>query len=153
MKDWRPPAIEGADPGGLSYVVVDEIEGSMIGLAVSDWPRLDEKGRLRFESDPVLVGADRKALERFLAEHRRPRELADRGLRIGDVFAARTRPVEADEAEPRLEPVVDPERWIEPPVYDLTEAAREAAKMSFYGAVAPALEPDEAARLAPLIDE
>jgi hypothetical protein len=151
--EWRPAEIEDADPSVLSYIVVDEIEGGMLGLAASEWPRTDEKGRLRFDSDPALVGVERSAFERFVAEHRRPPELAERPLRIGDVFAAKTRPVEAGEDEPRLEPVLDPERWIEPPVYDVTIAAREAAKVSFYGAVAPALQPDEAARLAPLIEE
>jgi len=147
--EWSPPALDGADPSGLSYVVVDEIEGGLIGLAVSDWPRTDEKGRLRFDSTPVLVGAERGALERFLDSHRD----ASRPVRIGDVFAARARQIEADEAEPRLEPVLDPERWFDPPVYDITSDAREAAKLSFYGAVAPALEPDQAARLAPLIED
>jgi hypothetical protein len=145
---WRPPALGDADPTGLSYVVVDEIEGAMVGLAVSDWPRTDEKGRLRFDSSPVLVGAERAALEHFLNRHRDE----PRALRMGDVFAARARPVETDEAEPRLEPVLDPDRSFEPPVYDITSDAREAAKLSFYGAVAPALEPEEAARLAPLMD-
>jgi len=147
--EWSPPALGGADPSGLSYIVVDEIEGGLIGLAVSDWPRTDEKGRLRFDSIPVLVGAERDALERFLDGQRQ----SNRPLRIGDVFAARTRPVESNEAEPRLEPMLDPERWFEPPVYDITSDAREAAKISFYGAVAPALEPAEAARLTPLIEE
>ncbi len=149
---WSPPAIEGADTAGLSYVVVDEIEGSMVGLAVSDWPQVDEQGRLRFESSPVLLGAERDALERFLDRHRQP----GRPLRIGDVFAVRARASElrqADEAEQRLAPVLDPEQWLEPPVYDVTAAAREAAKVSFYSAVAPALDPEQAARLAPLTDE
>jgi hypothetical protein len=123
------------DTSGLSYIVVDEIEEGIVGLAVSEWPRKDEKGRLRFESDPVLLGAEREAFERFLDRYREPRP-----LRIGDVFAARTRPVA--EAEPRLEPVLAPEQWIEPPVHDVTADAREAAKVSFYSAVAPVLEPD-----------
>ncbi len=136
--DWSPPGLEGADPSGLNYLVVDEIEGSMVGLAVSDWPQTDEKGRLRFPSPPVLLGAELEAFERFIDRNREPRP-----LRIGDVFAARTRSAElrdADEAEPRLEPVLDPEQWIEPPVHDITADAREAAKVSFYSAVAPVLE-------------
>jgi hypothetical protein len=123
------------DTSGLSYIVVDEIEGGMVGLAVSEWPRTDERGRLRFDSSPVLLGAERSALEAFLERYRQP----SRPLRIGDVFAARTRPVESDEAEPRLEPVLDPEQWIEPPVYDITANAREVAKVAFYSAVAPVI--------------
>jgi hypothetical protein len=120
--DWS-----GLDTTGLSYIVVDEIEGGMVGLSVSDWPRTDEQGRLRFDSEPLSVVVDRRAFGRFLDEHRQP----TRPLRIGDVFAARTRPVE---------PSLNPERWIEPPVHDVTADAREAAKIAFYAAVAPITE-------------
>lgn len=120
--DWS-----GLDTTGLSYIVVDEIEGSMVGLSVSEWPRTDEQGRLRFESEPAQVAVERKAFERFIDEHR----AESRAIRIGDVFAARTRPVE---------PSLNPERWIEPPVHDVTAEAREAAKIAFYAAVAPIIE-------------
>lgn len=120
--DWS-----GLDTTGLSYILVDEIEGGLVGLAVSEWPRTDEQGRLRFDSEPMQVAVDRRAFERFLDEHREP----SRPLRIGDVFAARTRPAEAG---------LDPERWIEPPVHDVTADAREAAKIAFYAAVAPITE-------------
>ena len=116
--DWS-----GLDTTGLSYVLVDEIEGGMVGLAVSDWPRTDEQGRLRFDSEPVQIIVDRGAFERFLDAHREP----SRPLRIGDVFAART---DTD----------DPAHWIEPPVHDVTADAREAAKIAFYAAVAPITE-------------
>jgi hypothetical protein len=138
---WTPPALEGADASELSYLIVDEIEGEIVGLAVTEWPQLDHKGRLRFAIPPVLFGAEREALGRFLDEHRRPR--AQRPLRVGDAFGARTRSQElsdVDDAEPRLEPILDPADWIEPPVYDVSVDAREAAKVSFYGAVAPILE-------------
>jgi len=115
--DWS-----GLDTSGLSYILVDEIEGGMVGLAVSEWPRTDEQGRLRFDSEPVQVVVERAAFEHFLDAHREP----SRPLRIGDVFAARTHP--------------DPERWIEPPVHDVTADAREAAKIAFYAAVAPITE-------------
>jgi len=117
--DWS-----GLDTTGMSYILVDEIEGGMVGLAVSDWPRTDEEGRLRFDAEPVAVVVDRLAFERFLDEHRQP----SRPLRIGDVFAARTRLAETSP---------DPEKWIEPPVHDVTADAREAAKIAFYAAVAP----------------
>lgn len=115
--DWS-----GLDTAGLSYIVVEEIEGGMVGLAVSDWPRTDAQGRLRFDAEPVQAGVDRAALEQFLDRHRQP----SRPLRIGDVFAARTGP-----------PTADPAGWIEPPVHDVTAEAREAAKIAFYSAVAP----------------
>jgi hypothetical protein len=118
--DWS-----GLDTTGLSYIVVEEIEGGMVGLAVSDWPTTDDKGRLRFDSEPVQAALELVALERFLDLHRQP----SRPLRVGDVFAARTGP-----------PTTSPEGWIEPPVHDVTADAREAAKIAFYAAVAPVTE-------------
>ena len=156
LRLWTPSGLEGADPAGLSYVVVDEIEGGTVGLAVSDWPRVDAQGRLRFGREPVLLGAERVALERFLAEHRRPAELAERPLRIGDAFGVRARAErlwEAEVAEARLEPVLPPEEWIEPPVYDVTPEARDAAKASFYAAVTPALTAAQVAGIEELIEQ
>jgi hypothetical protein len=118
--DWS-----GLDTTGLSYIVVEEIEGGMVGLAVSDWPRTDEQGRLRFDAEPVPVTVERAEFERFLEQHRQP----SRPLRIGDVFAARTG-----------RPTQHLEGWIEPPVHDVTADAREAAKIAFYAAVAPITE-------------
>ncbi len=155
LRPWAPDSLAGQDTGGFSYLVVDEIEGGGVGLSVSRWPQVDEQGRLRFPSPPVLLGADRAALERFLAEHRRPPELAERPLRIGDVFAARADAAllqQADDIEARLEPVLDPEAWIVPPVSDITPDARDAAKVSFYASVVPALGPAEVARIQELVD-
>jgi hypothetical protein len=47
---WRPRVLEeqDADVERLSYLVVDEIVGSSVGLVLSDWPDADEQGRLRF---------------------------------------------------------------------------------------------------------
>src|SRR5215204_848289 len=118
--DWS-----GLDTTGLSYIVVEEIEGGMVGLAVSDWPTTDDKGRLRFDSEPVQAAVELVELERFLDLHRQP----SRPLRVGDVFAARTGP-----------PTTHPEGWIEPPVHDVTVDAREAAKVAFYAAVAPIID-------------
>jgi hypothetical protein len=33
-----------------------------------------------------------------------------------------------------------PDEWMEPPVYDVTEAARDKAKEAFYAAVAPTVK-------------
>ena len=118
---WDEMDWSGLDTTGLSYVVVEEIEGGMVGLAVSDWPTTDDKGRLRFGSEPVQAALELVELERFLDLHRQP----SRPLRVGDVFAARTG------RRPR------PGGWIEPPVHDVTADAREAAKIAFYAAVAP----------------
>jgi hypothetical protein len=118
--DWS-----GLDTTGLSYIVVEEIEGGMVGLAVSDWPATDDKGRLRFDSEPAQAAVELVELERFLDLHREQ----SRPLRVGDVFAARTGP-----------PTNHPEGWIEPPVHDVTADAREAAKVAFYSAVAPIID-------------
>ena len=134
LRPWTPAGLKPREVRGLSYVVVDEIEGGAVGLAVSEWPRIDGEGRLRFGAPPVLLGADRASLEAFLDRHRQ----TSRPLRSGDVFglrARRERLREAAEAEARLEPMLEPETWIEPPVYDVTADARDAAKASFYAAV------------------
>ena len=106
-----------------------------------------------------MLGADADALERFLAQHRRPHELAERPLRVGDVFAVRPVPgaferVRAElEEQRRLDPFLDPASWIRPPVYDVSADAREAAKASFYAAVTPPLDPERAGELEPLLGE
>jgi hypothetical protein len=128
----------------LSYIAIDEIGDGLVTLIVSQWPELDESGRLRFpEPEPVAVDVDRAAFEALLAEHRRPRDLADRALREGDAFAARTTGTEELDGGERR----DPGRWIVPPVYDVTADARDAAKAAFFGVVGTPLPPDLAAAL------
>jgi hypothetical protein len=155
---WLPESLKGRSPVGLSYVVVEEMLGSSAALSVSEWPAVDERGRLRFRGEPRTLGANRTALEDFLARNRCPGELAERPLRVGDVFglrerAAATAPlVDELEAPQRLQPFLEPEQWIEPPAYDLTAEAREAAKTSFYAAVTPLLDQVETARLEELVE-
>jgi hypothetical protein len=153
--EWTPPSLPRFREGGFHYVVVDEIVGPTVGLTLSAWPRLDGQGRLRFSENGVyLVGSPIDELERFVGEHRLPEELRDRPLRVGDVFAVRVKPSAlrglSDEAneEQRLEPFLEPERWIEPPLYDVTADARDASKAAFYAAVTPTLESGLAAQLA-----
>ncbi len=118
LSPWRPLLLARVAVEELIYVVVDEIEGSAVGLSVSDWPRVDER--------PLRVG------DAFAV---RPRP--------GALEQAR----DELEQQRRLEPFFDPARWIKPPVYDITADAREAAKASFYAAVTPTLEPREATQL------
>lgn len=143
---WRPPSIADVDIQGLSYIVVDEIVGGTVGLAVSGWPRLDRIGRLRFVPGELIIGADKGSFERFVARNRQPRRLARRPLRIGDVFAAAVDSGVLDAATE--DDLVDPAALLGTPVYDISADARDAAKMSFYGAVTPKLKPSEAQRLA-----
>jgi hypothetical protein len=153
---WQPPALAVDALEDWAYVVIDEIEDGAVGLAVSDWPYVDAHGRIRFPGGAVLLGAYGSALARFLARHRRPQEIAARELRAGDVFAVRPRWDVLErvgggvEQHRRLEPLLDPSEWIEPPVYDVTADAREAAKTSFYASVTPTLDPERARELAGL---
>ena len=155
---WTVPGLDVPEER-MTYVVVDEILGTSVGLTLSPWPELDDQGRLRVSAGEArTLGADRAALEQFLAEHRRPPELAARPLRVGDVFAVQTiepalAQVEDELAAPTMmEPRLAPEEWIRPPVYDVTPDARDAAKASFYAAVTPILEPAEAALLDELVE-
>jgi hypothetical protein len=117
-------------------VVVDEIESDFVGLSISPWPTLDEWGRLRFGLERARsIGTGRTELQRFLGRHRLPQKTADRPIRIGDVFAISLK-------EPvRVNRIAEPAAWIRPPVYDISADARDAAKASFYSAVAPTLDP------------
>jgi hypothetical protein len=133
---WTPESLRPwKERRRLAYVVIDEIESNFVGLSVSPWPTVDEVGRLRFgPGRSRSVGTTRADLERFLARHRLPRKGAKRRSRIGDVFAVAVRepPPEGQLAEPA--------GWMDPPVYDITVEARDAAKAAFYSAVAPTLD-------------
>ena len=139
-RTWQPPSLQGVDVGELVYVVVEEILEGGVTVLVSDWPVLDDEGRLHFGAEPpVEITMDVERLERFLAEHRLPTDLGDRSLRVGDTFALRPRRSlrEVSGDGTRLEP----EEWVTPPVYDITADARDVAKTAFFGAVTPTLEP------------
>jgi hypothetical protein len=141
---------------GLRYLFVDEIVGSVVGLALCRWPTVDAQGRLRFGEAAEMLGAGRAELQQFLTVHRLPPQTAARPVRIGDVFAveviaeALAEVSDQLQEQSRLEPLLSPSAWIRPPVHDLTVAAREAAKISFYAAVTPTLTPNEVQRVAEL---
>ena len=148
---WRPGGLGRlARRRDLVYVVVDDILENSVSLVLAHWPEIDREGRLHFPGLPLSLGTDRGTLERYLARYRRPREHRDRPLRIGDVFALRLQAGALDqvanelEEQRRLEPFLDPERWIVPPVYDVTADARDEAKVAFYSAVTPALTAEQA---------
>jgi hypothetical protein len=67
----------------------------------------------------------------FLTKHRTPREHADRELRMGDAFACKVR------AKIPKGKFIEPDRWIVPPVIDVSAQAREAAKLAYFSAAAP----------------
>ena len=151
---WAPGALGGGRRNRkLHYLLVDEILEATVGLVLADWPSVDSDGRLRFAGRPRMLGAHRQVLEAFLARHRRPRALRDRPLRIGDVFAVEVKREALERFAPELEeqtrlyPFLDPETFLEPPVFDVTADARDEAKVAFYSAVTPPLEPHEAEAL------
>jgi hypothetical protein len=85
----------------LRHVVIDELEENIVGLVVSSWPRVDERGRLRFggehASERIATVAD--ALRAVLEE--------ERGGGPGTTA---------------------PEGLFKRPVLDITAEARDAAK-------------------------
>jgi hypothetical protein len=152
---WQPPALAGVDVAGLSYIVVDEIVAPTCVLAVTEWPRVDPKGRVRFRLDarPHLVRVSVGELTRYLGKHRTGARNRKREVRIGDVFAAvahtdQLAPPESEAEAHELEgSKLTPLDWLEPPVHDVTAPAREVAKIALYGAVAPVLKPHEVERI------
>ena len=132
---WRPPSLRPARVPleRLSYVVVDEIVGDGVRLSVSDWPQVDERGRLHFEQGARSVEADLGELEDFLAGARhdgRPRV----AIRMGTVLAAKVKEPALEKSTPH------PEEWLVPPVYDVSADARTKAKEAYYAAVTPTLK-------------
>lgn len=150
MEVWQPEGLDlpGATLQTLSYVVVDEVVENAVRLSVSAWPSVDEAGRLRFEGDerPRSVPADLKQLRTFVKANRAGGGRSSQ-LRMGTVLAVRVEKSVLPEPEsneemrehaflkPRL-----PDEWMEPPVYDITGAARDKAKEAFYAAVAPTVK-------------
>ena len=155
---WTPRDLRGIDLGGLSYIVVDEIVEPTCVLAVTEWPRVDDRGRVRFRLDnrANLVRVAVAELTANLGEHRyrRSRRGPDRAVRIGDVYAAsadtsKLPPPETEQESKELAgSELTPLDWLRPPVYDITGGARDVAKAALYSAVAPVLRPSELKRIA-----
>ena len=150
MKVWQPEGLDlpGATLKTLSYVVVDEVVENAARLSVSAWPSVDEAGRLRFEGGerPRSVPADLRLLRNFVKSNRagggRPSQ-----VRMGTVLAVRVDKSVLPEPESNEEMREHasskprrPDEWMEPPVYDITGAARDKAKEAFYAAVAPTVK-------------
>ena len=148
---WKSGGLPEDDPSELAYIVVDDLADGTAVLAVSVWPRVDREKRLRFPVDERarLVRVDAAELLTLLREQRR--RCPNRPLRIGDVCAARARLPELPPPASRAEQAqlerddVRPGSldWLEPPVYDLTPQARDAAKAALAAAVSPLLTAEE----------
>jgi hypothetical protein len=133
---WRPPSLRRARAPleQLSYVVVDEIVADGVRLSVSDWPQVDERGRLHFEEGGTLsVEADLGELVDFLAGARRDGRRRME-VRMGTVLAAKVKRAALRRSAPH------PGDWLVPPVYDVSADARTKAKEAFYAAVTPTLK-------------
>ena len=147
FEDWSLWQPEGLEVAGKSYIVVDEIVKPTAVLAVTEWPRVDGDGRVRFRLDdrPHLVRVELEELAGHLAE--------EREVRIGDVFAAPVNehklapPESEEEAEHLHHDLPSSFEWLEGPLENVTVAARDVAKVALYSAVAPVLDAEEAAEL------
>ncbi len=124
------------------------------------------------EGAAIHAHADAEALRLYLRKVRRPRHQTSRELRAGDTFGAAVVPSSLEHFMQEVDRVdelwiaqmkqppdkrgpwsslgrahkalLDPRtwEWLRPPVYDLTTAARDAAKLAYYGALTEGL-PDE----------
>jgi hypothetical protein len=150
MEVWQPEGLDlpGATLETLSYVVVDEVVENAARLSVSAWPSVDEAGRLRFAGGerPRSVPADLRQLRSFVKSNRAGRGRSSQ-LRMGTVLAVRVDKSVLPEPESNEEMREHassrprrPDEWMEPPVYDVTGAARNKAKEAFYAAVAPTVK-------------
>jgi hypothetical protein len=115
LEPWRPSGIEHLVPHGtsrsdrrwgeLTHLVIDELHDGVVGLVLSDWPRVDHRGRLVFgdERDGRRLACPADEFLTLLGDRRLvavdshadvpSEQLARRDLAIGDVFGAfATRP-------------------------------------------------------------
>jgi hypothetical protein len=112
------------------YVVVDDIVEARVALEVSEWPALDADGRLLFNDVGVERVAGLLALQRLVDGFRAStgQFAPDRPIRIGDTFAVAGLRIDS------VDQVAADEIW------DISSAARQAAKAAMYGAVASTVD-------------
>lgn len=132
---WIPAVLENVAPrlvAALTYAVIDERDASAGELlfVLSVWPRTDALGRVRHSLGRVVeVAVSTDAWQTLAGERRVPAELRDRPPQIGDAFAMML----ASRAQRQLLKPIGP-------IVDITADARNAARASFYGAVAAPLD-------------
>ncbi len=119
------------------YTVVEEIDDDRLVLEVSQWPRLDQDGRLVFRGEPFQLALDLALTQERIDARRDRGDNTDprRPLRIGDVFLMAGLE-EGDTEIPARTRIVD-----------ITRAAREAAKAALYSAAASAVGDQYAERV------
>ncbi len=137
---WRPEALQaatqaGEELGDFAYVVVEESVDRLIVLMAWPWPEADDKGRvfwpLEKESAYKTAVTTRDLLRDQLYRPSRLQRLP----RLGDVYAAS----HLGPGWAASNPVTDVRQLFDAEVYDISADAREAAKLAYQGAVAPAL--------------
>jgi hypothetical protein len=151
-RPWTPPCVPAElleDPSGLSYLVVDEIVGETVTIAVCGWPGSDELGRVRF--DGIAADAPTGHLLVHAKElHERLYEgWLRRTPRVGDAFAAVLGKAVTARLAESGEVVLDASMRLADAlpgaVADLSAEARNIAKLAFYAAVA-GVQPHEQAQ-------
>ena len=150
LRPWTPPCVPLellTDPARLSYLLVDEIVGDTVTLAIAPWPGSDRLGRVRFPRG-VLRSTGHLVVHRDELHEQLYKGWMRRAPRVGDAFAA----VLGDAVSARLaasgEVILDRTVRLADAlpgaVADLTAEARNVAKLAFYAAVA-GVQPHEQA--------
>ena len=119
-------------------MVVEDIEDGRIVFEISAWPQLDKDGRLFFAGDPRELYEDLTTAQETIDAARAADQVTgpDRPLRVGDVFAARDLPADAEAIGTAGS------------IRDVSLAGRNAAKAALYGAAASTVEPEYAEEMA-----
>lgn len=112
------------------YVAVDDLAYGKIVLEAAPWPGVDERGRLAFGEAREMRTVPLAVAQGVVDDARGRAGQPTRALRIGDVFQVRGPELPDDVREWVIE-------------RDITRAAREAAKVALFSAVAPRLQPEE----------
>ena len=145
----EPPAAPELAARKPSYVVVDEIVGDAVGVAIHPWPLADHKGRLRFTDygEGRFAGTSLAALQAWVDDHRVAELAARRHPQPRRSPRGRSRSATCSPRRPTPRARASRRRLLLGADFvDLTIDAREAAKLAFYGAVGPPLAEDEAPR-------
>jgi hypothetical protein len=154
LRPWAPPCVPPElveQHARLSYVVVDEIVGHTVTLALAPWPGSDERGRVRFPADGSGAPSGHVVLHGRELHERLYEGWMRRPPRVGDTFAAVLGDVAAARLAESGEVVLSPELQLADAfpgdVVDLTAEARNVAKLAFYAAVAGVQLHEQAAAL------
>ena len=138
-RPWQPAAVpasrEAVEEMEPLYAAVDDVAFGKVTIDLAPWPRLSKKGHLVFGDELPRLVVDREHAQRIVDRRREDTGQTMRPLRIGDAF----RFTRADGQHP--------EREIAEGFYvdlDVTEDARNAAKIAMYAAVTRRLSAEEA---------